>query len=379
MPRCPWAEVSELDRQYHDNEWGVPVHDDHRLFEMALLNYPDNGCVPCSGRSPSHRTERTMAASTAKKSYKITNWAKYNESLVNRGDVTFWFSEDVLDNWEHDNAEARAGHPFLYSDVAIETLLLIRELFRLPYRQTEGFGKALVKLMNADVAIPDYSSLAKRAAKLNVAIKIDAAAVNGAATGPVDVVVDSTGLKVYGEGEWKVKKHGADGRRTWRKLHLAVDPDSHEIVAHTLTENHVHDADQVEELLEQVEREVENFYGDGAYDQWKVYQSLDEREIGSIIPPRKNAKIKQHGNSSEDPLPRDECLRQIRRDGRQAWKESIGYHRRSLAETAMHRMKRCFGGELKNRQSPNQLTEAALRCKLLNGFVAIGMPAFVWS
>lgn len=310
----------------------------------------------------------------ASKSYRITNWSKYNESLVNRGDITFWFSEDVIDNWGHDNVEARAGHPFVYSDLAIETLLVIRELFRLPYRQTEGFGRALVKLMNADVAIPDFTSLQKRAAKLSVATKVERTA-----SGPIDVVVDSTGLKVYGEGEWKVKKHGADGRRTWRKLHLAVDPDTHEIVAHTLTKNHVHDADQVEALLGQADRPVENFYGDGAYDQWKVYETLGEREIGSIIPPRKNAKIRQHGNSSEDPLPRDECVRQIRRDGRRAWKESIGYHRRSLAETAMHRMKQAFGGKLKNRDFTNQMTEAALRCKLLNWFVALGMPAFVWN
>lgn len=279
----------------------------------------------------------------------------------------------MIDAWEHDNAEWKVGRPFVYSDVAIEALLMLRELFRLPYRQTEGLGRALVKLMQADVAIPDYTSLQKRAAKLNITLEVDKSMA-----GPIDVVVDSTGLKVYGEGEWKVRKHGAGKRREWRKLHLAVDPDTHEIVAQALTENSGHDADQVDDLLDQVEGEVQNFYGDGAYDQWKVYDSLDEREIGSIIPPRKNAKIKQHGNASGDPLPRDECIRQIRRDGRKAWKESIGYHRRSLAETAMHRMKCCFGDKLKNREFENQQTEAALRCKLLNLFVTLGMPAFAW-
>jgi IS5 family transposase len=312
--------------------------------------------------------------SAAKTTYRITNWSKYNESLVRRGDVTFWFDEEVIAAWKHENAERKVGRPFVYSDLAIESLLMLRELFRLPYRQTEGLGRALVKLLQADVAVPDFTSLAKRAGKTKVSLSS-----NQAATGPIDVVIDSTGLKVYGEGEWKVRQHGVGKRRTWRKLHLAVNPETHEIVAQVLTDNGVHDANQVEPLLEQVGCEVQTLYGDGAYDQWKVYQGLEERGIDAIIPPRKNARIKQHGNGSADPLPRDECIRQIRRDGRKAWKQSIGYHRRSLAETAMHRLKSCFGGSLKNRNLENQQTEVALRCKLLNLFVTIGMPAFLWS
>lgn len=313
-------------------------------------------------------------ATAAKTTYRITNWSQYNESLVRRGDVTIWFDEAVIAAWKHENAERKVGRPFVYSDLAIESLLALRELFRLPYRQTEGLGRTLVRLLGADVAVPDFTSLAKRAGKTKVALPSGTAA-----DGPIDVVVDGTGLKVYGEGEWKVRQHGVGKRRTWRKLHLAVNPETHEIVAQTLTDNGVHDADQVEPLLEQVDGKVRTLYGDGAYDQWKVYQGLDKRGVDAIIPPRKNARIKQHGNSAADPLPRDECVRQIRRDGRKAWKQSIGYHRRSLAETAVHRLKQCFGGTLKNRKLENQITEVALRCKLLNLFVTIGMPAFVWS
>jgi IS1 family transposase len=315
----------------------------------------------------------SAASKATKKSYAIKNWRAYNESLVRRGDVTFWFSEDVVDAWEHENDEKKNGRPFVYSDVAIESLLTIRELFRLPYRQTEGLGRALAKLMGAQIVIPHHTSLQKRAGKLGAAINLQHV------TGPIDVVVDSTGLKVFGEGEWKTRQHGVGKRRTWRKLHLAVDPATHQIVAHVLTENNQHDADQVESLLEQVKVEVETFYGDGAYDQWKVYDALQENSTWAIIPPRKNAKIKQHGNSAEEPLERDECLRQIRRDGRQAWKESIGYHRRSLAETAMSRLKTAFGERLKNRKTTNQIVEAALRCKLLNWFVMLGMPLSLWS
>ena len=248
-----------------------------------------------------------------------------------------------------------------------------RELFRLPYRQTEGFGRALAKLMDVDIAIPHHTSLQKRAAKLGISIAV------ARPEGAIDLVVDSTGLKIYGEGEWKVKQHGADGHRTWRKLHLAVDPETHLIVAQTLTENSVHDGEQVEPLLEQVVSEVDTFYGDGAYDQWKVHDSLEEQGIAAIIPPRKNAKIKQHGNSSKKTLPRDEAIRAIRDQGRKAWKESVGYHRRSLAETAMFRMKNTFGNKLKNRELTNQLAEAAIRCKILNLFVTLGMPAFLWT
>ena len=178
----------------------------------------------------------------AKKSYKITNWKKYNESLVQRGSITFWFSDDVIDQWEHANEESKVGRPYVYSDTAIESLLVLRELFRLPYRQTEGLGRSLTELMQLEVAIPDYTSLAKRAATLDIALDISHR------TGSVDVVVDSTGLKVFGEGEWKTRKHGVGKRRTWRKLHLGVNPTTQEIEAEVLTENSGHDADQVDDF-----------------------------------------------------------------------------------------------------------------------------------
>jgi hypothetical protein len=308
-----------------------------------------------------------------KTSYKVTNWSKYNESLVRRGDVTFWFDEDVIDAWEHDNDEPKIGRPFTYSDTAIECLLALRELFRLPYRQTEGLGRGLVKLMQIELTIPDFTSLAKRAATLGVSLDI------ATRQGPIDVVVDSTGLKVFGEGEWKMRKHGKSKRRTWRKLHLTVNPATQEIEAEVLTENSEHDADQVDGLLDQVNGPVAAFYGDGAYDQWKVYDSLSERTIQPIIPPRRNAKIKQHGNARQTPLVRDEAIRRIRRIGRKRWKEEIGYHLRSLAETAMYRMKCCFGDKLKNRKLPNQRAEVRLRSKILNGFTQLGLPCFEWS
>jgi hypothetical protein len=312
-------------------------------------------------------------AGTRKGTYKIRNWKEYNESLVQRGSITFWFSEDAIQKWRHANGEARRGHPFFYSDTTIECLLVLRELFQLPYRQTEGLGRSLIQLMEIDLKIPDFTSLAKRAAKLGVALNVRRH------TGPVDVVVDSTGLKVFGEGEWKMRKYGKSKRRTWRKLHLAVNPATQEIEAETLTENSCDDGSQVDPLLNQVRKRPRNFYGDGAYDKWKVYTTLEKRGTRAIIPPQRNAKIKQHGNSGRCPLSRDEAIRAIRRGGRRRWKESVGYHRRSLAETAMYRMKNCFGDQLKNRLTPNQQTEARVRCKILNRFTHLGLPKFEWK
>ncbi|QDU88977.1 Transposase DDE domain protein [Pirellulimonas nuda] len=234
------------------------------------------------------------ASKLKKLAYKVTNWRENNESLVNQGDITFWFDEAVIDVWEHQNGQKKVGRPFIYSNVAVETLLTIRELFRLPYRQTEGFGRALAVLMGAQVAIPDYTSLQKRAAKLEVSISVRQA------KGPIDVVIDSTGLKVYGEGEWKVKKHGVGKRRTWRMVHLVVDPASHTIVAQIVTGANMHDGDAAKPLWKRVEAKVQTFYGDGAYDQWKVRDYLQSESIHQFIPPRKNAKIKQHGNTSAE-------------------------------------------------------------------------------
>jgi hypothetical protein len=304
---------------------------------------------------------------------KISKWAKYNESLVQRGSITFWLDEEVVEQWAHANSVGKVGRPFVYSDRAIECLLTLRELFRLAYRQTEGLGRSLAQLMNVQLAIPDFTSLAKRAARLKFPLAV------APSQGAIDIVVDSTGLKVFGEGEWKMRQHGASKRRTWRKLHLAVNPATHEIVAEVLTENSGSDADQVGELLDQVPQRIDTFYGDGGYDQWKVYNRLQKQRIQPIIPPQKNAKIKQHGNSNEAPLVRDEAVRGIRRLGRKAWKKEIGYHRRSLAETAVFRIKTIFGEHLKNRLLPNQQIEARLRCKILNKINLLGLPQFEWS
>lgn len=303
-----------------------------------------------------------MPAIAKKARFSVRNWREYNESLVARGSITFWFSEEALRSWYHENGAGKRGRPFTYSDSTMEMFLTIRELLRLPYRQTEGFVRSILALLAEGVSVPDFTSAAKRAAKLGIKLPVLPR------RGRIDIVLDGTGLKVFGEGEWKVRQHGPSKRRTWRKLHLAVDPDTQEIVAEVLTTNAGHDADQAEALLGAVPRKIDSVTADGAYDKWKVYDAIERRGARPKIPPRHDAKIKRHANAAGPRLARDEAIRMIRRVGRKNWKKKIGYHCRSLAETAVSRLKTIFGPMLKNRKLPNQITEARLRCKILNHF-----------
>jgi hypothetical protein len=308
-----------------------------------------------------------MPAIAKKARLSVRNWREYNESLVARGSITVWFSDETLQNWYHENGEGKRGRPFTYSDSTMELFLSIRELLCLPYRQTEGFVRSILALVAEGLDVPDFTSAAKRAANLDVALPVLPR------RGHVDVVLDSTGLKVFGEGEWKVRQHGPSKRRTWRKLHLAIDPETQEIVAEVLTTNAGHDADQADALLKEVPAKIHSVTADGAYDKWKVYEAIDGHRAQPKIAPRRDAKIKRHANTKGPRLARDEAIRMIRRIGRRNWKKRIGYHCRSLVETAVFRLKTIFGSVLKNRTLPNQITEARLRCKILNHFTQSGL------
>lgn len=197
-------------------------------------------------------------------------------------------------------------------------------------------------------------------------------------SGPVHLVVDSTGVKVYGEGEWKTRQHGASKRRTWRKLHLGVDESTGEILAAVVTTNDFHDSEVLPDLLEATEANIEQVSADGAYDTRRCYDALSERGIKAAIPPQKNAKIWQHGNCKAPPHPRDENLRAIRKQGRKAWKRHSNYHRRSIAETTMFRLKAIFGGKLRSRKFDNQAAELLLQCAALNRMLQVAKPDTVW-
>ncbi len=298
--------------------------------------------------------------------YRIRNWKQYNEALVRRGSLTLWVDPAALPAWRHQGPPQR-GAQYEYSDAAIECLLMLRAVYHLPLRATEGFASSLLELMGSDLPVPDYSTLCRRAATVRITLP-------KRSTGLLHLVLDSTGLKVYGEGEWKVRQHGYSKRRTWLKLHLAVDPQTHEIQAAVMSEPGVTDAEAVPCLFEQVENPVEKASADGAYDRRAVYAELDRRGARAVIPPRRDAKIRRHGNSSGPRLARDENLRRIRQVGRKAWKRESGYHERSLAETAVFRMKKIFGGGVCGRRPLQQATEVGIRCRALNIMTHQGMP-----
>jgi len=312
--------------------------------------------------------KQKQTQSRRKELYRVKNWSEYERALVQRGSITFWLSDNFKKVWLY-TGEKQRGSQFDYSDKAIEVMLTLKEVFHLTNRGVEGFVHSLFQMMKIGLPVPDHSTLSKRGKTLKVKLPKKA-------SGSLNLVLDSTGIKIYGEGEWKVRKHGYSKRRTWRKLHLGADPENGEIQAVLLTENKVSDDAAVKELLEQIEQTLLACAADGAYDKRKVYDALNRHspEVEILIPPRKNARIWQHGNSKAERLKRDENLRYVRKHGRRQWKDDSGYHMRSLAETTMFRLKTIFGGELSARLLETQTTQVLIRCWALNKMTHLGMP-----
>ncbi len=303
-----------------------------------------------------------------KHKYRIRNWHDYNTALVNRGQFTLWLDPEVLRNWCNQERTNKRGKPKVYSDQAIICVLRLREVYRLPLRATEGLLRSLLRLLNVEVPVPCYSTLSRRQAGLAVALEAPDSAE------PLHLVVDGTGLKVFGDGEWKTRQHGTSKRRTWRKVHLAVDQNTGYIQAAATTTNSISDGGMLPALLEQVTQPLCQVSADGGYDRRTCYEAIAERGAKAVIPPRRGAKIWQHGNSKAQRLARDENLRRIRAVGRAKWKRESGYHRRSLAETTMFRLKTIFGASLRARSEDAQETETMLRLNALNQMTELGMP-----
>lgn len=299
-------------------------------------------------------------------------------ALVQRGSLTVWLSEEATRQWEYDGPRQQ-GAQFTHPDLAIETCLTLKAVYRLGLRQRQGFVASLLRLMDLELPAPDYSTLSRRAADLSISLcaQKEGTEEPRSAEEPRHIVIDSTGLKVYGEGEWKQRQHGKSKRRTWRKVHLALDPETGEITATGLTENSKHDCSQVEPLLSETVEEagpVGYVGGDGAYDKGRGYEAIATVGAEPVIPPQKNARIKQDGNSKGPPLPRDEAIRYIRRHGRKEWKREHGYHRRSLAEAGVWRFKQIVGRVLRSRDLARQRTEARIGSEILNVMARLGMP-----
>jgi hypothetical protein len=301
-------------------------------------------------------------------SYRIRNWSEYNAGLKRIGSLTFWIDEAVLAQWVVPSLSGQRGASVFYSDIAIATMATVKAVYGLAGRQCQGFLTSIFGLIEFEFPVPDHSTLSRRIGKLSIALPVLPA------TGARHIVVDSTGVKVYGEGEWKTRQHGISKRRTWRKLHLGVDEATGEILAARMTSNTVHDGEVLDELLNQIEDDIEQVSTDGAYDHRHCYEEIVERGAKPVIPPRKDAVIWQHANRKVPPHPRDENLRYIRKHGRKKWKRDSGYHRRSIAETTMFRFKTIFGSNLRSRRFDNQAVELLIKCAALNRMIQIAKP-----
>ena len=303
--------------------------------------------------------------------YRIRNWPQYEAGLKRRGDLTLWLDQAAIAGW-HASRRTTPGGQARYSNLAIELVLILRLVFRLALRQAEGFASSVLRLLGLDLPVPDHTTLSRRGRTFaNRRPQV-------VPHGPLHLLLDSTGLKQFEKGEWNNEKHGR-ARRSWRKLHLAVDAETGEIVARVLTSKEAGDAGQVPVLLEQVEGEIASVMADGAYDGEPVYRAIAARQPQAppsiVIPPRRSAVLSSQADTA--PSQRDGHIRFIREQGRSAWRKATGHGRRSLVETAIGRYKALIGPRLRARILSNQQGEVALGSEVLNRMIRVAKPVSV--
>ena len=330
---------------------------------MVSLDQPCHPVMPF-GPHP-NRPKRFRAR------YRIQNWPQCEAGLKRRGDLTLWLDQAAIAGW-HASRRTTPGGQARYSNLAIELVLTLRLAFHLALRQAEGFARSVLRLLGLDLPVPDHTTLSRRGCTLTNRRP------HVVPHSPLHLLIDSTGLKLFGKGEWDGEKHGR-ARRSWRKLHLAVDADTGEIVASVLTSKEAADAGQVPVLLEQVEGEIASVMADGAYDGEPVYQAIAARQPQAppsiVIPPRRSAVLGAQADTA--PSQRDGHIRLIQEQGRSVWRRSTGHGRRSLVETAIGRYKALIGPRLRARTLANQQGEVALGSEVLNRMIRAAKPVSV--
>lgn len=302
-----------------------------------------------------------------KTTYKTTNWQNHNQALRQRGSLTVWFDPSM--HWEA-IPSGRRGRQQAYSDAAIQACLTLKTLLGLPLRQATGFVASLLELSGLGWSVPDFSTLSRRQKTLNVTIPYRGS------KGPLHLLVDSTGIKVEGEGEWHTRKHGGSKRRVWRKLHLGIDEETLEIRAVEVTSSNVGDAPMLPDLLAQLppDQEIATVTADGAYDTRACHDAIADRGAAAIIPPRRNARPWKPDTAGA--RARNEILRTSKHLGRALWRNWSGYHRRSRVETKMNCVK-LLGQKLMSRDFDRQVAEVQIRAAVMNRFTALGIPVTV--
>jgi len=303
-------------------------------------------------------------SSWAPTKYKTKNWSSYNDSLKQRGSLSIWFDPEMV--WTP-LPSGKRGRQQQFSDAAIQACLTLKVLFGLPLRQTTGFVQSLLRLVGLDWAVPDFSTLCRRQRTLNVSLPYRGS------RGPLHLLIDSTGIKAEGEGEWNARKHGGPKRRVWRKIHIGIDEETLEVRAVEVTGSNIGDAPMLPELLTQIpsDQDIGSVTADGAYDTRKCHEAIAARRAHAVIPPRKNAKPWKP--TSDGAIARNDAVNAQRYLGRTLWRRWSGYHRRSRVETKMHCVK-LLGQSLMARDFERQVAEIQIRIAVLNRYTALGIP-----
>ncbi len=284
------------------------------------------------------------------------NWSHYNRTLVNRGSLNIWIDQATQKQWI--TKGKTRGRPRFSSHV-IELGWILKAVYQLSLRALQGFLQSIVELMNLSLEIPHYTLFCKRAREISYSTR------KLSNKRPVDLVIDASGIKVYGEGEWKVKVHGTSKQAKWLKLHVGMDPSSQEIITFKVTNGYVSDSRMLPEIVGKAPRTVRRVVADGAYDRKKCREYLKKQHIAAHIPPSVNARV----NEGEEE--RNSNVKIVNglgggQEGKRLWKKLTGYHIRSLVETVFSRLKRMFGDRLKSRKSENQEVEVGINFLILN-------------
>lgn len=316
---------------------------------------------------------------------RITCWKKYNNALIARGNIQQLVNNTLFRNTlelhQVDKAHHGKGRPRQYTDAVIFLMLAIKEIFALDLRRTEGFTKCLFAMYGVDLEIPSYTTLSRRLGRLHIHLNISKSRFAKS----IVALVDSTGMQVSGEGNWFRHKHGRQRKRHFIKEHLLVDYSSMQIIGWSMTPDYIGDTIPIPDLLDQAMQQnirIIELIGDGAYDGRNTYKIAAEHHINLLAPPPKNAKL--HTGEDEVKLIeekpewilRNDRVARCREVGREKWKIESNYHRRSLVETQMFRLKSAFTGKINSRLQQNQYNEMAMRIYLLNGWTNVYMPTY---
>ncbi len=295
----------------------------------------------------------------ARPKQKVTNWAEYDAALRQRGSLTVWVSDEAVAGWKAAPRTTPGGQPG-YSDLAIMTGLMLRAVFRLALRQTEGLIGSVLQLLGLALPVVDHSTIVRRARTVTLP------EVPRSTGGPIHLLVDSTGLKLCGPGEWLIEKHGTRKRRSWKKLHVGMDAASGQIVAAMLTDRDVDDASQVGPLLDQVYGPVASLTGDGAYDRNQVCAAVQARhpEAAVVTPPRCDAALSDTADTA--PSQRDHHIQTIAETGRIPWQKVSGYNQRAKVERQVGRSEQVLGPALRFHTDDAQVAEVAIGVVVLN-------------